>query len=186
MILPQMLYCSNIMLVVSNTHKAQFERIRNRVCAIINGNSQRVKLQTVNHARNTRCLVDVFKCQKGLAPRLFEGYFKKIQHRKETRGNNISLLLPKVRTEAGRKSFLFQGSVLFNKLPNAFKREQSIVNFKRQCDQLDCDFSFQNFILSGFVKLELVIWCLLFCYTSNFNRTLTASSFCASWPSLPV
>ena len=101
---------------------------------------KRVELPTVHQARNKRCLVEVFKCQNGLAPRLFEGYFKKIQHHKETRGININLLLPKVRTEAGRKSVLFQGSVLFNKLPNALKGEQSIINFKRQCYQLDCDF----------------------------------------------
>ena len=139
MILPQMLYCSNIMLGMSNTHKSQFKRIRNRVLAIINGNSQRVKLPTVNHARNKKCLVEVFKCH-GLVPRLFEEYFKKIQHQKETRGNNINLLLPKVRTEAGRKSFLFQGSKIYNKLPDALKGEKSVMAFKRQCDQIDCDF----------------------------------------------
>ena len=142
MILPQMLYCSNVMLGMSNRHKLQFERIRIRVLAIINGNSQRVILPTVNHARNRRCLVEVFKCQNGLAPRLFKDYFKKILHHKETRGNNKNLLLPKVRTEAGRKSFLFQGSKLYNKLPDALKQEQSIINFKRQCDQLDCEFNF--------------------------------------------
>ena len=140
MILPQMLYCSNIMLGLSNTHISQFERIRSRALAIINGRSQRVKLPTVNHAINKRCLVEVFKCQNGLAPPLFKNYFKKILHQKETRGNNTNLLLPKVRTEAGRKSFLFQGSKLYNKLPTALKQEQSVMNFKRQCDQLDCEF----------------------------------------------
>ena len=142
MILPQMLYSSNIMLGMSNTHKLQFERIRIRVLAIINGKSQRVILPTVNHARNKRCLVEVFKCQNGLAPRLFKDYLKKILHHKETRENNKNLLLPKVRTEAGRKSFLFQGSKLYNKLPDALKQEQSIMNFKRQCDQLDSEFNF--------------------------------------------
>ena len=140
MILTQMLYCSNIMLGMSNTHKLQFERIQIRVLAIINGKSQRVTLPTVNHARNKRCLVEVFKCQNGLAPQLFKEYFKKILHHKETRGNNKNLLLPKARTEAGRKSFLFQGSKLYNKLPDALKQEQSIMNFKRQCDQLDIEF----------------------------------------------
>ena len=140
MILPQMLYCSNIMLGLSNTHISQFERIRSRALAIINGRSQRVKLPTVNHAINKRCLVEVFKCQNGLAPPLFKNYFKKILHQKETRGNNTNLLLPKVRTETGRKSFLFQGSKLYNKLPTALKQEQSVMNFKRQCDQLDCEF----------------------------------------------
>ena len=85
-------------------------------------------LPTVNHARNKRCLVEVSKCQNGLAPH------------KDTRGNNKNLLHPKVRTEAVRKSFLFQGSKLYNKLPAALKQEQFIMNFKRQCDQLDIEF----------------------------------------------
>ena len=142
MILPQMLYCSNIMLGMSNTHKLQFERIRIRVLAIINGKSQRVILPTVNHARNKRCLVEVFKCQNGLAPRLFKDYFKKILHHKETRGNNKNFLLPKVRTEAGRKSFLFQGSKLYNKLPDVSKQEQSLMNVRRQYNQRDRKFNF--------------------------------------------
>ena len=141
MILPQMLYCSNIMLGMSNTHKIQFERIRIRVLGLINGQSQRVILPTVNHARNKRCLIEVFKCKNGLGPRLFEDYFTKIKHQKETRGNNKNLLLPNVRTEAGRKSFLFQGSKLYNKLPDSMKQETSLMNFKRQCDLLDSGFN---------------------------------------------
>ena len=89
-------------------------------------------LPTVNHARNKRCLVEVFKYQSGLALQL-------IDH-KETRGNSKNLLLPKVRTEAGRKSFLFQGSNLYNKLPDALTHEQSIMNLKGQCDQLNIEF----------------------------------------------
>ena len=126
------------MIGMSNTHKSQFERIRNRVPAIYNGKSQGLKLPTVHHARNKKCLVEVFKCQNGLAPPLFKDYFKKILHQQETRGNNTNLLLPKVHTEAGRKTFLFQGSKLHNKLPDALKQEeQSIMNFKRQNDQFD-------------------------------------------------
>ena len=101
------------MLGMSNTHQLQFERIRIRVLAIINGKNQGVILPTVNHARNKRCLVQVFKCQNGLAPQLFQDYFKKILYHKETHGNNKNRLLPKVRTEAGRKSFLFQGFFVF-------------------------------------------------------------------------
>ena len=66
----------------------------------------------------------------------------RILHHKETRENNKNLLLPKVRTEAGRKSFLFQGSKLYNKLPDALKQEQSIMNFMGQCDQLESEFNF--------------------------------------------
>ena len=70
MILPQMLYCSNIMLRMSNTQKLQFERIRKRVSTIVNGKSQRVNLLTVSHIRNRKCVIEVFKCKNGLAPRI--------------------------------------------------------------------------------------------------------------------
>jgi len=49
-----------------------------------------------------RTVIEVFICQNGEAPRIFNEYFKIIQHKKDTRGNNSSLLLPKARTEAGR------------------------------------------------------------------------------------
>ena len=99
-----------------------------------------MKLPTVDHAIDKRCLVEVFECKNGLAPPLFKDYFKKIQYQEETLGNNFNLLLQKVRTEAGRKSFLFQRSKLYNKLPAALKQEQSVMNLRRQCDQLDSKF----------------------------------------------
>ena len=42
----------------------------------------------------------------------------------------LSLLQLKVRTEAGHKSFLFQGSKLCSKLSKVLKRERSLVIFK--------------------------------------------------------
>ena len=41
------------------------------------------------------------------APPDFMEYFQGIKHYKETRGNEHSLLLPKVKSEAGRKTFAF-------------------------------------------------------------------------------
>ena len=69
--------------------------------------------------------------------------------------SQIGTMLAQVRTEAGRKSFLFQESKLCNKLPDALKQEQSIMNFKRQCDQLDSEFDFQICILWMFLNLIL-------------------------------
>ena len=101
----------------ANSPKSQSERIQNRVSAVING--------TVNRVRNKRALLTIFKCQSGPGIRLFVAYFKKLQHHKVTRGNNIYLLPPKDRTDAGRKSFLFQWSTIINKPPNALKDEQT-------------------------------------------------------------
>ena len=43
-----------------------------------------------------------------------------------TRNNNKSVVIPKVRTEAGRKTFSFQGAKVFNNLPNNLQTETSL------------------------------------------------------------
>ena len=54
---------------------------------------------------------------KWIYARKLGGKFEKISHKRETRGNNSKLRLPKVKTEFGRKMFSFQGALIFNKLP---------------------------------------------------------------------
>ena len=72
-----------------------------------NGRRTGVKLPSVNHIRNRMCAVEVFKCLNGLAPPDFMEYFQRVKHCKSTRGNEHSLLLPRVKSEAGRKTFAF-------------------------------------------------------------------------------
>ena len=66
-----------------------------------------VALQTLRYCRNKMCAIEVFKCLNGLSPFDNEKYFKRLDHCKGTRGNDPSLLLPKVKSEAGRKTFAF-------------------------------------------------------------------------------
>ncbi|CAB4043752.1 Hypothetical predicted protein [Paramuricea clavata] len=50
--------------------------------------------------------------------------FSKLNHGKNTRGNGLNLVLPKVRTESGKKeTFAFQGTKLYNKLTRELKEE---------------------------------------------------------------
>ena len=58
-----------------------------------------------------------FQMFKWIYARKLGGKFEKISHKRETRGNNSKLRLPKVKTEFGRKMFSFQGALIFNKLP---------------------------------------------------------------------
>ena len=44
--------------------------------------------------------------------------------------NNKNAILPKVKTESARKSFMFQGGKLWNTLPTDLKNECSIVRFQ--------------------------------------------------------
>ena len=59
------------------------------------------------------CAVEVFKCLNGLAPYDFMEYFQRVKHGKETRGNENSLLLPRVKSEGRRKTLPFQGAKIF-------------------------------------------------------------------------
>lgn len=61
-----------------------------------------------------------------LSPGHFDNYFTKITHTYNTRGNDSSLQIPKIKTEAGR-SFIFQGAGIFNKLPKDVRDEQSVI-----------------------------------------------------------
>ena len=49
-----------------------------------------------------------------------------------TRGNKATLRVPRVRTEAAKKSFWFQGPSCFNELPIDIRSLDSIVVFKHR------------------------------------------------------
>ena len=116
------------------------EHIQLRASILINNPSTVNILPNINHQRNKRCAVEVFKCLNGLSACLFDNYFVKISHSKETRGNNKNLVLLRVRTEAGWKTFAFQGSAIFNLLPAEMKEQKSLLQFKNMCDTFDFDF----------------------------------------------
>ena len=81
---------------------------------------------------NEQILIDVHKSIQRISPPKYHSYFKVLQHGKNTRGNGSSLVIPRIKTEIGRKSFKFQGSSLFNKLPKDLKAEKSIVILKQK------------------------------------------------------
>ena len=49
------------------------------------------------------------------------------KHEKDTRGNGSRLILPEVRTEAGRKTFAYQGALNFNGLPPSIRHRHYFV-----------------------------------------------------------
>ena len=53
----------------------------------------------------------------------YEQYFKRLDHCKGTRGYDHSLLISKVKSEAGRKTFEVLDAKIFNKLYNNMKTE---------------------------------------------------------------
>ena len=90
--------------------------------------------------RNRLCALEVFKCLNGIAPKAFGDYFTRQNHKVNTRKNNKSLVVPKVRTETGRKTFSLQGAKIFNILPNSLQIEKSLLRFKASSKDTNLDF----------------------------------------------
>ena len=57
--------------------------------------------------------IEVFKCFNIVSQPDYEKFFKCLDHCKGTRENNHSLLLPKVKSEAGRNTLAFLGAKIF-------------------------------------------------------------------------
>ena len=87
------------------------------------------------------CLI--FKCLRGTSIPAFLSYAAEISLYYNTRNNNAALRLPLLRTEAARKSFLFQGTLCYNELPLEIRSLHSIVLFRSSLKKYyDLDDSF--------------------------------------------
>ena len=75
-----------------------------------------------------------------MAPKAFENYFTRHNHKANTRRNDKSVVIPKVRTETDRKTFSFQGAKIFNNLPNSLQTEKSFLRFKATSKDTNLDF----------------------------------------------
>ena len=114
-ILPILLYCNNVFLHMAPSKKALFENIQKRALKVINGNRHSVKLEKISSIRNKMCALEVFKTLNGVSPHAFQNYFTRVNHSQCTRANTKNIVLPKVKSETGKKAFSFQGAKIFNK-----------------------------------------------------------------------
>ena len=104
--------------------KALFENIQKRALKVINGNRHSVKVEKVSSIRSKMCAFDVFKTLNGVAPHAFQIYLTRVNHSQRTRANTKNIVLPKVKSEAGKKAFSFQGAKVFSKLTDVMKTDQ--------------------------------------------------------------
>ena len=87
---------------------------------------------TLDEIRKKWVSIDVFDSLNDFRPPPLWSMFECFDHGKDTWGNGSRLRLPKVKTEAGRKIFAFQGTLIFNGLPTDLRNEAYFVNFKRK------------------------------------------------------
>ena len=85
---------------------------------------------TVDNTMNGEKISETRTARNGLAPNLFKSYFCNQNHTKGIRGNNANLVVPPLRTEVARKTFYYQGTQIYNKLPITIQTEIPILRFK--------------------------------------------------------
>ena len=130
MINPLFFYCYPIYSGISMTWKIKFQSLQNRAKSIINI-SNSLTWPTIESQRNNKILLDVFKSLHGLSASEKPTH-ELVNHRISTRGNQSLIRLPKIRTEADRKTTYYQSAKLFNSLNHELRNEQVFVNFKRK------------------------------------------------------
>jgi hypothetical protein len=130
MINPIMFYCYPVYLGLSNSANSKLQRLQDRAASIIG--PKNCLQDNVVTCRNRRVVIDVFKSLHSLCPNFPHVNFDRFNHGINTRNNNSRLVIPKVKTEAGRKSFSVQGALLFNSLSEEIRNEISYINFKRK------------------------------------------------------
>ena len=72
----------------------------------------------------------VYDCLQDNVCTPFKGYFTKIEHNINSRNNGCSLKLPKAKLEFGRRSFAFQGALVYDSLPRHLRNLNSRFLFK--------------------------------------------------------
>ena len=141
-VLPKMLYCSIPTLKISETMGKKFENLQARAIKIIHHHSEfdqeRGYMMILNQKKFKADLL-IFKCLQGTAIPNFASYAERVSHNYRTRGNKATLRVPRVRTEAAKNSFLFQGPSCYNKLPTEIRCLESFVVFKHRQKNI-CNF----------------------------------------------
>ena len=110
----------------TSTREVQYEdlRILSKI-SVITVNAEQHKLLSESDSRHKANWSHV-----GYTP--FKNYFERLVHSKATRNNGISVKLPKVRLEFGKKSFYYQGAKTFNNLPAELRSLDSRLKFKNK------------------------------------------------------
>ena len=128
MIQPLIFYCYPVYSRMSNTWVGKFESLYNRARTVVNSRQKWPSFQT---RLKRKIVIDVFK-----AVHNGNENYSFIEHGLETR-NKSMMRLPRIKSEAGRKTTYYQGALIFNSLSAKIRQEKSLVLFKNLVNEFD-------------------------------------------------
>ena len=130
MILPTITYCGILLLKLTNTQIVRLFLFHSRSLKIVYGaETTKYGLMSVINANKMRACKLVRKCLRKDICEHFQNYFTLIEHEKETRSNNCSLRLPRIKNEYARKSFLYMSAKVYNELPLDIRQTEADKEF---------------------------------------------------------
>ena len=125
---PIFLYCTTIHCGQSNTWIGRFESLQNRAKSIVGRNASNWPF--IQSERKRKISLDVFKIVHEI-DQISTVNYEITNYGLSTTGNKSTIKLPKITTEAGRKTTYYQGAMVFNNLPAKVRNEKYFSNFKR-------------------------------------------------------
>lgn len=129
LIIPIITYCSQLHSSKTRTQRAKLCSIYNRAYIIIG--CVNAKLQNPEQSMALNNCLFVRKCLEKMLCENFHDYFELLSHTKNTRGNNSSIKLPRVKLEFERKGFYFFGAKVYNELPGEIRQIVEFSGFKK-------------------------------------------------------
>ena len=130
MIEPVLMYCSPVLLGDERQICHKLQNLQERANKIVFGKTSRNTWIPLKNRREIDAALVIFKCIHDLSPLTSCFGFSLLNHGKNTQGNGLNLVLPKVKTESGKRTFAFQGAKLYNNLTRELKEERSLLLFK--------------------------------------------------------
>ena len=134
MILPVFSYCNTITLDLSEFLRQNVRNFEDRANRIISNGLDNahvdLKIPSILRVRDYNACLLAFKYINNMTCDNFKSYLSLNYHEKTTRNNGKLVRVPKIRLQATRKSFYYQGARKYNKLPVYIRDTDSVVSFK--------------------------------------------------------
>ena len=130
-------YCSSVWHFCSKESTLKLEKIHKRALQVVLNNYsagyndmlESIKSPSLYVTRLQSIATEVFKCINGINPPFLNDLFNEASHNYDTRRNMA--IQPRVKTTRyGLNTFIYQGSKLWNSIPENLQRENSLENFK--------------------------------------------------------
>ena len=133
LIQPYFDYCSAVWGSIGVGQSERLQKLQNRAAQLITSSLLGdLAWDSLERWRSKQLAVFLFKALHNLSPTCLNSIFRTTSsvHSHNLRNSKHNLFVPRPSTEAGKRSFRYRGSVLWNSLPSSAKTQPTLSSFK--------------------------------------------------------